>query len=623
MTSEPTDPSAVSLPAPDPLAVTRDSVPGAPPLPPVEMPPELASHPDYEVQRKLGQGGMGVVYLARNKVMDCLEVLKVVNQSLLGRSGALERFLQEIRSAAKLQHPNVVTAHAVLRLGDLLVLAMEYVDGVDLSKLVRQQGPLPVDHACHFARQAALGLQAAHELGMVHRDIKPSNLMLGRKSVVKILDFGLVKVRQEAGEDTGLTGTNVMMGTPDHMAPEQAVDARGADIRADIYSLGCTQYFLLTGRPPFQAKNTAEAVLAHALKPPPSVAELRAEVPAGLAALVARMLAKKPAERPQTPAEVAHALVPFIKGEGAQPPPPPEPASTASLPPPVRPKKVDAKPSVGRKVGLWVAGALLGLLVVLGIFLQVKGKEHRPGEVINVSLGPGVEMKFAWVPPGDSWLGGGGGEPGTKRFTLKQGLWCGVYPVTQAEWQAVMGDNPSSFKGNPRYPVESVSWNRVQDFLKQLNQRASGERLLYRLPTEEEWEYICRGGPLSQEQSKYDFYFARSKTDLTPAPSNDLSSTQANFNGNFPAGSASKGPYLKRPSDVGSYVPNPLGIYDLHGNVWEWTASVDEGGSSRLFRGGGWSSFGAYCGATFLFSLAPDGVYDHLGFRLLAVPSGK
>ena len=194
----------------------------------------------------------------------------------------------------------------------------------------------------------------------------------------------------------------------------------------------------------------------------------------------------------------------------------------------------------------------------------------------TVALGPGVEMKFAWVPPGESWLGGGGGKPGTKQFTLKEGLWCGVYPVTQAEWQAVMGDNPSQFKDNPRYPVETVSWNRVQDFIKELNQRKREEGLLYRLPTEEEWEYICRGGPLSQDQSKYHFYFARSKSDLTPAPSNDLSSTQANFNGNYPAGSAAKGPYLQRPCDVGLYLPNPLGIYDLHGNVWEWTSSVYE-----------------------------------------------
>src|SRR5262249_1584841 len=149
-----------------------------------------------------------------------------------------------------------------------------------------------------------------------------------------------------------------------------------------------------------------------------------------------------------------------------------------------------------------------------------------------------------------------------------QGLWCGVYPVTQAEWQEVMSKKPSRFKNKPRYPVECVSWNDVQKFIERLNQRSREIGVVCRLPTEEEWEYVCRGGPLSEDQSKYLYYFARTKTDLTPAPTNDLSSTQANFDGRFPFGSADKGPYLMRPCEVGSYLPNPLGIYDLQGNVW-------------------------------------------------------
>jgi formylglycine-generating enzyme required for sulfatase activity len=245
------------------------------------------------------------------------------------------------------------------------------------------------------------------------------------------------------------------------------------------------------------------------------------------------------------------------------------------------------------------------------------------GDIITNSLG----MTFAWVPPGDSWLGehysssGGDGKPGTTKFTLPRGLWCGVYPVTQAEWQDVMGSNPSHFKGNPRYPVESVSWNDVQKFIEQLNQRTRADGLVNRLPTEQEWEYICRGGPISQDQSKYHFYFARSKTDLTPAPTNDLCSTQANFNGGNPAGSAPQGPYLQRPCDVGLYLPNPLGICDLHGNVWEWTSSQD--GSHRVFRGGSWRNHGERCTAANWLSNGPDIRYFDLGFRLLAVPSGK
>jgi formylglycine-generating enzyme required for sulfatase activity len=229
-------------------------------------------------------------------------------------------------------------------------------------------------------------------------------------------------------------------------------------------------------------------------------------------------------------------------------------------------------------------------------------------------------LRLAWVPPGTSWLGGGGGKRGRKKFTLGQGLWCGVYPVTQAEWQAVMGDNPSYFSGNPRHPVEQVSWDDVQEFLQKFNARLAGSGLAYRLPGEEEWEYICRGGPLPQSQSGYHFYLARSSTDLTPAPSNDLSSTQANFDGTYPAGSAPKGPYLEATSEVGMYLPNPLGIYDLHGNVWEWTSTPE--GDSRVIRGGCWFRHGRDCTASNRRWHEPGLSYNRVGFRLLAVPSG-
>jgi formylglycine-generating enzyme required for sulfatase activity len=252
-----------------------------------------------------------------------------------------------------------------------------------------------------------------------------------------------------------------------------------------------------------------------------------------------------------------------------------------------------------------------------------RGITHESeGKMTTATKSNSLGMQFAWVPPGQSWLGGGGGKPGTKEFTLKDGLWCGIYPVTQAEWQAVMGNNPSMFKRSSRYPVEQVMHRAAEGFIEKLNKDYSDkDGLVYRLPTEDEWEYICRGGPISQDQSKYDFYFARSKMDLTPNPSNDLSSTQANFDGTAPAGSGTMGKRLNFPTDVGSYLPNPLGIYDLHGNVWEWTSSQD--GSDRVRRGGSWFSQGAECTASYRGLLEPGRAYADLGFRLLAVPSGK
>jgi serine/threonine protein kinase len=283
------------------------------------LPPGLADHPDYEVTRELGRGGMGVVYLARNRLMGRMEVLKVVGSHLIDRGGVLDRFLAEIRHAARLHHVNIVTAYTALRFGESLVLAMEYVEGLDLTKMVQARGPLPVAHACQYVQQAAMGLQHAHEHGMVHRDIKPSNLMLNRqgsRAAIKILDFGLAKVRSEGQVDAELTHEGQMLGTPAYIAPEQISNARRADIRADIYSLGCTLYYLLAGRPPFQGACLYDVLQAHHSMEAMPLNLKRPEVPVELAALVAKMMAKEPERRFQEPRDVARALTPFFKTGG-------------------------------------------------------------------------------------------------------------------------------------------------------------------------------------------------------------------------------------------------------------------------------------------------------------------
>jgi len=301
------------------------------------LPPELVDHPHYEVIRELGRGGMGVVYLARNKLMDRLEVLKLLSQEMLGKPERVERFLREIQAAAKLHHPNVVAAYTAFPLGKLLVFAMEYVEGDDLAKLVRARGPLPVLNACYFAYQTALGLQHAHERGMIHRDIKPGNLILfrqGKKGTVKILDFGLAKLSSEQKIDRTLTHEGQMLGTPDYIAPEQTLDAQKADIRSDIYSLGCTLYHLLTGNPPFSGSSLYAVLQAHHADEARMVNLVRPEVPVELAAVVAKMMAKDPSRRYQTPAEVAQALKPFLKPGGltSQSPQPAPPVSQIDRP---------------------------------------------------------------------------------------------------------------------------------------------------------------------------------------------------------------------------------------------------------------------------------------------------
>jgi formylglycine-generating enzyme required for sulfatase activity len=225
-------------------------------------------------------------------------------------------------------------------------------------------------------------------------------------------------------------------------------------------------------------------------------------------------------------------------------------------------------------------------------------------------------------------MGGEGGKPGDRQVQIAQEFYLGAFPVTQGQWQAIMGSNPSYFSrtGNGKdrvkkisdadlkeFPVEQVSWDDAQAFLRKLNEREKAHSgWLYGLPAEEEWEYACRGGACSKEECTFDFYLDR--------PTNDLSSTQANFDGNHPAGRAAKGPYLERTTKVGSYQPNRLGIYDLHGNVWEWTDSVE--GSGRVIRGGSWRFHGSCCRAAARYGYAPSVRRRNLGLRLARSPSG-
>jgi WD40 repeat protein len=284
------------------------------------VPEELAAHPRYRVVRLLGQGGMGAVYLAEHQRMGRAVALKVISPELLSHAGALSRFQQEARAAAQLDHPNIVTAYDADQAGELHFLVLEHVEGQNLADYLAERGPLPVAEACDCARQAALGLQHAHERGMVHRDIKPHNLMRTPAGRVKVLDFGLARVaagpalRAEDGTAAGpahLTGTGAVVGTADYIAPEQARDAHGADGRADVYGLGCTLYHLLAGRPPFPGGTAAEKLSRHAADEPVPLRQLRPDVPERLAAVVARMMAKRPADRYQTPAEAAAALAPY------------------------------------------------------------------------------------------------------------------------------------------------------------------------------------------------------------------------------------------------------------------------------------------------------------------------
>jgi serine/threonine protein kinase len=274
----------------------------------------------YRLLERLGAGGMGQVFLAQHQVMRRQVAIKVLPPKQAADPKARERFMRESRAAGALTHPNIVRAYDVDESNGLLFLIMEFVDGCSLQQLVAEHGPLAPHRAAYYLWQAAVGLQHAHEAGLVHRDIKPSNLLLDRQGVVKLLDLGLARFfHDHTDELTKDEGDRGILGTADYLAPEQALDSHEVDIRGDVYSLGATGYFLLTGRSPFADGNTAQKLLAHQMREPAAIKQLRPDVPDDVVAVVSRMMRKHPGERYQTPGEAAAALERWAH----DPPPPP------------------------------------------------------------------------------------------------------------------------------------------------------------------------------------------------------------------------------------------------------------------------------------------------------------
>jgi len=273
----------------------------------------------YVLLERLGAGGMGQVFKAREKRLGRLVALKILREEHIRNKDLVPRFYQEIQAAARLSHPNIVHAYDAEQIGDAHIFAMEFIEGIDLARLVKQSGPLAVSQACEHIRQAALGLQHIYEHNMVHRDIKPANLMQARPgSLIKILDMGLARLREQETEESPakrLTTLGIVMGTLDYIAPEQALDPRRADIRSDLYSLGCTMYFLLTGQVPFPGDEPIAKLLAHSSETAVPIDHLRAEVPPRVCAIAAKLMAKRPDERYQTPAELVLDLADLLGHE--------------------------------------------------------------------------------------------------------------------------------------------------------------------------------------------------------------------------------------------------------------------------------------------------------------------
>jgi serine/threonine protein kinase len=278
----------------------------------------------YRLLRLLGAGGMSSVYLAENPTLRQRVAIKVLPIKRVKESSYLARFEREAQAAFRLRHQNIAGAIDLETSGDVHFMVLEYVEGTDLHAKVKAEGPLDVREAADYIRQAAVGLHYAHEQGLVHRDIKPANLMLDKRGTIKILDLGLALDDEEDGSLTREHDEKVL-GTADDLPPEQAEDSHKADRRSDIYSLGCTFFYLLTGKPPFSTGKLGDRIRAHKSSPAPNLRETRADVPPALAELYFRMMEKHPEARPQTAKDVADALDAWLVSSAVKPGDRPEP----------------------------------------------------------------------------------------------------------------------------------------------------------------------------------------------------------------------------------------------------------------------------------------------------------
>jgi len=270
----------------------------------------------YKLLGHLGTGGMSSVYLAEHVLMQRLVAIKILPKNRVEDSSYLARFHREAQAAAALDHRNIVRAYDVDNDGSIHYIVMEYIDGRDLQEIVKEDGPLGYFDAAEYIRQTAEGLAHAHQAGLIHRDVKPANLLVDPKNVIKLLDLGLARFTDDGKASLTVAYDENVLGTADYLAPEQALDSHGVDARADIYGLGCSLYYLLTGHPPFVGGTLPQRLMMHQKQPPPNIFLERPDAPRDLVEICLTMMAKKPKQRYQSSAEVAEVLTRWLVANG-------------------------------------------------------------------------------------------------------------------------------------------------------------------------------------------------------------------------------------------------------------------------------------------------------------------
>jgi len=589
----------------------------------------------YELIRLLGQGGMGEVWLARDTALQREVAIKLLPKSILTDSGAARRFLREARTAAQLNHPNGVTIHQVGEQDGQLFIVMELVEGGSLADELKRRGPFPWREATQAIRDAAAGLAAAHEVGLIHRDIKPSNLMRTGRGFVKVVDFGLARA---ASDTTELTRPGTVLGTPAYMSPEQGRGEK-VDGRSDLYSLACTYYALVAGKPPFRGESSTAVIYQHVHEPVPDVQQVVPDLPDGVVRVITRGMKKNPAERYQTAAELIADLDAVTEESADQGMAEVRRlARTITKTAPTTPAGASRWRSalaaliitfvvalVG--VGSWLAwrhwlsatpselpneGATIPAVPTAEIPRPAGTQNEQAdqelsmaiGKELHLDLGGNVTMKLVRIPAGTFLMGSPETETGREKYetqhkvTISKPFYLGVTGVTRRQFQAFVelagyqtdaekrgwgtyfaGGRVRHIPGrnweNPGYevgPDHPVACVTWDDANRFCQWLAAKTGRSLRLPTEAEREYACRAGTTTTYQWGNDPTDGEGWCNVSDQTLKDALKLGRGIPGILSKGVCKWRDGYAFAAPVGRFHANAWGLFDMHGNLLEWCA---------------------------------------------------
>ena len=593
----------------------------------------------YEIQEILGQGGFGITYKAQHLQLLYQVVIKTPNKSLShdpDYEKYVERFIKEGKILARLSqdpHPHIVRVIDLFQEDDIYCLVMDYIPGENLFDVVKRRGALPEAEVVPCIRQIGEALRVVHEAGLVHRDAHPGNIMLRSNGTAVLIDFGI------AAELIPTTVSSKHFANIGFAPYEQMKGDRKPTV--DVYCIAATLYYAVTAQKPptsldrklYNTRLTPPKQIVLSISDKLNQAILKGmaleakdrpqTMPAWLKLLEASQVVTQPINRKQLPINRRQflkwaslggvGLVIAVVAREIFSRPKSTPVTISESTPLPSPKPISLQSFQ---------------FEVVTVDSRGKITNRRPGQAKSFAedLGNGVTLEMVEIPAGSFKMGSPSGEKGRDADEGPQhtvnvpAFLMGRFDVTQEQYQQVMGSNPSNFKGTKR-PVEKVSWNNAVEFCKKLGQKTGRE---YRLPSEAEWEYACRAGTTTP------FYFGDTITiDL------------ANYNGNYTYASAPKGKDRLQTTDVGSFPPNAFGLYDMHGNVWEWCQDTyhndynraptngsawidnDNNNDYRLLRGGSWDHYPEYCRSAFRYWDSPDFGIISIGFRVVCGPAQR